>query len=39
MKPGCSGVENLLFHRDNRSLILGDAKEVRERMAAELKAA
>jgi NAD(P) transhydrogenase subunit beta len=39
MKPGYSGVDNLLFHQDNCSLIFGDAKEVCEQMAVELKAA
>ena len=39
MKPGYSGVDNLLFLQDNCSLIFGDAKDVCERMAVELKAA
>jgi NAD(P) transhydrogenase subunit beta len=39
LKPGYSGVDNLLFTQDNCSLIFGDAKDVCERMAVELKAA
>ncbi|MBI3546713.1 MAG: NAD(P)(+) transhydrogenase (Re/Si-specific) subunit beta [Gammaproteobacteria bacterium] len=39
MKPGYSGVENLLFSQDNCALIFGDAKTVCEQMATELKAA
>jgi NAD(P) transhydrogenase subunit beta len=39
MKPGYSGVDNLLFYQDNCSLVFGDAKGVCEKMAAELKAA
>jgi NAD(P) transhydrogenase subunit beta len=39
MKPGYSGVDNLLFYQDNCSLVFGDAKEVCEQMAVELKAA
>jgi len=39
MKPGYSGVENLLFAEDNCMLIFGDAKKVCEQMATELKAA
>ena len=39
LKPGYSGVDNLLFMQDNCSLIFGDAKDVCERMAVELKAA
>ena len=39
MKPGYSGVENLLFYQDNCALIFGDAKHVCERMAVELKSA
>jgi NAD(P) transhydrogenase subunit beta len=39
MKPGYSGVENLLFYQDNCSLIFGDAKKVCEQMAVELKTA
>ena len=38
MKPGYSGVDNLLFYQDNCALVFGDAKDVCERMAAELKA-
>jgi NAD(P) transhydrogenase subunit beta len=39
MKPGYSGVENQLFAQDNCMLVFGDAKEVCEQMASELKAA
>ena len=39
MKPGYSGVENLLFTQDNCRLVFGDAKEICEQMATELKAA
>jgi NAD(P) transhydrogenase subunit beta len=39
MKPGYAGVENLLFAQDNCMLVFGDAKEVCEQMATELKAA
>jgi NAD(P) transhydrogenase subunit beta len=39
MKPGYSGVDNLLFYQDNCSLVFGDAKEVCEQMSVELKAA
>ena len=39
MKPGYSGVENLLFYQDNCSLIFGDAKKVCEKMSVEMKAA
>jgi NAD(P) transhydrogenase subunit beta len=39
MKPGYSGVENLLFTQDNCRLVFGDAKDVCEQMATELKAA
>ncbi len=39
MKPGYSGVDNLLFYQDNCSLVFGDAKSVCEQMATELKAA
>jgi NAD(P) transhydrogenase subunit beta len=37
MRPGYSGVDNLLFYQDNCSLIFGDAKEVCEGLAAALK--
>ncbi len=39
MKPGYSGVENLLFQNENCSLVFGDAKSVCEQMATELKTA
>lgn len=35
MKPGYSGVENQLFHRDNCSLIFGDAKDICQQMVIE----
>ncbi len=38
MKPGYSGVDNLLFYQDNCSLVFGDAKDLAEKMAVELKA-
>ncbi len=37
MRPGYSGVENLLYYQDNCSLIFGDAKEVCEGLATALK--
>jgi len=37
MRPGYSGVDNLLFYQDNCSLIFGDAKDVCEGLAAALK--
>ncbi|WP_058557159.1 NAD(P)(+) transhydrogenase (Re/Si-specific) subunit beta [Thiohalocapsa sp. ML1] len=37
MRPGYSGVDNLLFYRDNTSLIFGDAKDTIEGMATALK--
>jgi H+-translocating NAD(P) transhydrogenase subunit beta len=37
MRPGYSGVDNLLFYRDNTSLIFGDAKDTIEGMAMALK--
>ena len=37
MRPGYSGIENLLYFRDNCSMVFGDAKEVCESLAAELK--
>ncbi len=38
MRPGYSGVENLLYYQDNCSLVFGDAKEVIEGMVNALKA-
>jgi NAD(P) transhydrogenase subunit beta len=37
MRPGYSGVDNLLFYQDNTSLIFGDAKDTIEGMASALK--
>jgi NAD(P) transhydrogenase subunit beta len=37
MRPGYSGVENLLYYRDNCSLVFGDAKDVCEAMVNALK--
>jgi NAD(P) transhydrogenase subunit beta len=37
MRPGYSGVDNLLFYQDNTSLIFGDAKDTLEGMVAALK--
>ena len=39
MRPGYSGVDNLLFYKDNTSLIFGDAKETIEGMVNALKGA
>jgi len=37
MRPGYSGVDNLLFYQDNTSLIFGDAKDTIEGIAMALK--
>jgi NAD(P) transhydrogenase subunit beta len=37
MRPGYSGVDNLLFYQDNTSLIFGDAKDTIEGIASTLK--
>jgi NAD(P) transhydrogenase subunit beta len=37
MRPGYSGVDNLLFYQDNTSLIFGDAKDTIEGMVSVLK--
>jgi len=37
MRPGYSGVDNLLFYQDNTSLVFGDAKETIEGMVTALK--
>ena len=37
MRPGYSGIENLLYFRDNCSMVFGDAKEVCESLVQELK--
>ena len=39
MRPGYSGVENLLYYKDNCTLVFGDAKEVCESLIANIKAA
>jgi NAD(P) transhydrogenase subunit beta len=37
MRPGYSGVDNLLFYQDNTSLVFGDAKDTIEGMVTTLK--
>jgi len=37
MRPGYSGIDNLLYYRDNCSMVFGDAKEVCESLTNELK--
>lgn len=37
MRPGYSGVDNLLFYQENTSLIFGDAKDTIEGMVSALK--
>ncbi len=37
MRPGYSGVDNLLFYQDNTSLVFGDAKDTIEGMCSALK--
>ncbi len=37
MRPGYSGVDNLLFYQDNTSLVFGDAKDTIEGMANALE--
>jgi NAD(P) transhydrogenase subunit beta len=37
MRPGYSGVDNLLFYQDNTSLVFGDAKDTIEGMVGALK--
>jgi NAD(P) transhydrogenase subunit beta len=39
MRPGYSGVDNLLFYQDNTSLIFGDAKDTIEGIVGALKGA
>jgi NAD(P) transhydrogenase subunit beta len=39
MRPGYSGVDNLLYYQDNCSLVFGDAKDVCESMVNVLKGA
>lgn len=38
MRPGYAGVDNLLFYRDNCSMLFGDAKSVCEDLVTALKA-
>lgn len=38
MRPGYAGVDNLLFYRDNCSMLFGDAKAVCEDLVTALKA-
>jgi len=37
MRPGYAGVDNLLYYRDNCSMLFGDAKEMCEGLASALK--
>jgi NAD(P) transhydrogenase subunit beta len=37
MRPGYSGVDNLLFYKDNTYLIFGDAKDTCDGLASALK--
>ena len=37
MRPGYSGVDNLLFYQENTALVFGDAKETIEGIVAALK--
>ncbi|MBT8419934.1 MAG: NAD(P)(+) transhydrogenase (Re/Si-specific) subunit beta [Gammaproteobacteria bacterium] len=37
MRPGYAGVDNLLYYRDNCSMLFGDAKEMCEGLAGALK--
>jgi NAD(P) transhydrogenase subunit beta len=37
MRPGYSGVDNLLFYQENTSLVFGDAKDTIEGMVNALK--
>jgi NAD(P) transhydrogenase subunit beta len=39
MRPGYAGVDNLLFYRDNCSMLFGDAKAVCEDLVTALKTA
>ena len=38
MRPGYAGVDNLLYYRDNCSMVFGDAKDVAEQLTAAVKA-
>ena len=37
MRPGYAGVDNLLYYRDNCSLVFGDAKEVSEQLTQAVR--
>jgi NAD(P) transhydrogenase subunit beta len=37
MKPGYSGIDNQLFYQDNCSLVFGDARDVCEALASNLR--
>lgn len=37
MKPGYAGIENPLFYRPNTSMLFGDAKQMIEKLAQEIK--
>jgi NAD(P) transhydrogenase subunit beta len=39
MKSGFAGIENELFHKENTSMLFGDAKESLGKLVAAVKAA